>query len=165
LEAGNSQFDRAIPAIRPATRAHCTTVPRRFMPTQFARHIAIAVLVLGSACAHLRAASASHSDRNIITKEQLTNNHFSTVYDAVESLRGNWLQTRGTDSFQSPSQVRVYLDNTLFGNVESMRSIATTTISFVRWFDGVSATARWGLDHGAGVIYISSRPAIATDPE
>jgi hypothetical protein len=134
------------------------------MPRHPARYVAIAVLVVGSACTHLRGDGA-RSDRNTITKEQLTKNHFVTVYDAVESLRGNWLQTRGTDSFQSPTQVRVYLDNTMYGGVESMRTIATNTISFVRWFDGVSATARWGLDHGAGVIYISSRPAIATDPQ
>jgi hypothetical protein len=136
-----------------------------FMPRGFARFAAIVVMVLGSACSHLQSESGAHTDRNTITKDQLTKNHYTTVYDAVEALRGNWLQTRGTDSFQSPSQVKVYLDNTMFGGVESMRSISTTTISFVRYFDGVSATARWGLDHGAGVIYISSRPAIATDPQ
>ena len=128
------------------------------------RIVIVATLFFGSACTHLKTDSGARADRNTITKEQLTKNHYSTVYDAVESLRANWLQTRGTDSFQSPSQVRVYLDNTMFGGVESMRNIATNTISFVRYFDGVSATARWGLDHGAGVIYISSRPAIATDP-
>jgi len=135
-----------------------------FMPRGFVRLATVVLLVLGSACSHLQSESGARGDRNTITKEQLTKNHYTTVYDAVESLRGNWLQTRGTDSFQSPSQVKVYLDNTMFGGVESMRNISTNTISFVRYFDGVSATARWGLDHGAGVIYISSRPAIATDP-
>jgi hypothetical protein len=112
----------------------------------------------------MRTEPAARSDRNIITKEQLTKNHYSTVYDAVEALRSNWLQTRGTDSFRSPSQVKVYLDNTMYGGVESLRNIAATTISFIRYFDGVSATSRWGLDHGAGVIYVSTRPAVATDP-
>ena len=131
------------------------------MPRGFCRLAIIGVLV---ACTHLQSGTGARADRNTITKDQLTKNHYSTVYDAVEALRANWLQTRGTDSFQSPSQVKVYLDNTLFGGVESLRNIATNTISFVRYFDGVSATARWGLDHGAGVIYVSSRPAIATDP-
>jgi len=130
----------------------------------FARIATVAMLIVGSACTHLKTESGARADRNTITKEQLTKNHYSTVYDAVESLRANWLQTRGTDSFQSPSQVKVYLDNTMYGGIESLRNIATNTISFVRYFDGVSATARWGLDHGAGVIYVSSRPAIATDP-
>jgi hypothetical protein len=135
------------------------------MTRRFAPLAAILALVLGSACSRLQSEAGARGDRNTITKDQLTKNHYTTVYDAVESLRGNWLQTRGTDSFQSPSQVKVYLDNTMFGGVESMRNISTSTISFVRYFDGVSATARWGLDHGAGVIYISSRPAIATDPQ
>ena len=134
------------------------------MPHPFARLALVVLLVSGSACTRVKPDAGPRADRNMITKEQLTKNHYSTVYDAVEALRANWLQTRGTDSFQSPSQVKVYLDNTMFGGVESMRNISANTISFIRWFDGVSATARWGLDHGAGVIYVSSRPAIATDP-
>src|SRR4051812_28230198 len=113
------------------------------MPRGFGRLAVVGLLV---ACTHLQSESGARADRNTITKDQLTKNHYSTVYDAVESLRANWLQTRGTDSFQSPSQVKVYLDNTMFGGVESLRNIATSTISFVRYFDGVSATARWGLD-------------------
>lgn len=134
------------------------------MSSQQVRFFAIAVLMLASACTRLRNEASARPDRNTITKEQLATTHYTTVYDAVEALRGNWLQTRGTDSFQSPSQVKVYFDNTMFGGVESMRSIATNTISFVRYFDGIAATARWGLDHGAGVIYVSSLPVISTDP-
>lgn len=134
------------------------------MSRAFFRLAAIAIAVLGSACVASRTDAGPRSDRNVITKEQLTKNHYATIYDAVEGLRSKWLQTRGADSFQSPTQVKVYLDNSLFGGIESMRNIVTTTISYVRWFDGVSATSRWGLDHGAGVIYVSTRPATSNNP-
>src|SRR3954470_17718779 len=103
------------------------------MRPQLARYAAILVFGFGAACVHPTGESSGRPDRNLITKEQLTANHYATVYDAVESLRGNWLKTRGADSFQSPSQVQVYFDNTRYGGIESMRNIATNTISFVRW--------------------------------
>jgi hypothetical protein len=30
-------------------------------------------------------------------------------------------------------------------------------IEYVRYFDPVQASSRWGFDHGAGVIYVASR--------
>jgi hypothetical protein len=103
-------------------------------------------------------------DRSLLTRAQFGANQFNTAFDAIEALRSNWLKTRGTDSFQSPSQVRVYLDNSSLGDTATLRTIAISTIAYIRYFDGVEATARWGLDHGAGVIYVSTRP-LGGNPE
>jgi hypothetical protein len=103
-------------------------------------------------------------DRSVLTRAQFGANQFSTALDAIEALRSNWLKTRGTDSFQSPSQVRVYLDNVSLGDTATLRTIAINTISYIKYFDGIAATARWGLDHGAGVIYVSTRP-LGGDPD
>jgi hypothetical protein len=117
------------------------------------RSALIVSFALASACVpHHSARETQAPNRNILTQAQLTKNRYATVYDAVEALRANWLQTRGPDSFQAPTQVRVYLDNTLLGGVQSLRDIVTTTIAFIRYVDGIDATGRWGLDHGAGVI-------------
>ena len=97
-------------------------------------------------------------DRDLITREQIREHRFANAFEAVESLRANWLITRGTDSFSAPSEVRVYLDNTRLGGIASLRSIDPTTIAYIRHFDGISATARWGIDHGQGVIYVSTHP-------
>ncbi|MBV9880105.1 MAG: hypothetical protein JO180_06385 [Gemmatirosa sp.] len=120
---------------------------------------AVLALVLGTACApHRTGASASGRNRDEISLAELREHHFTDAYAAVEALHSNWLQTRGTDSFASPGQVLVYMDDSRIGGVESLRNIATNTISFIRHYDGLAATARWGLDHGNGVIYVSSRP-------
>jgi hypothetical protein len=102
-------------------------------------------------------------DRTMITKSMLGDHRFTTAYEAVESLRSNWLNTRGPDSFNNPSKVRVYFDNGSLGGVETLKSIGVIEVMYLRFFDGISATARWGLDHGSGVIYVSTRPA-NTDP-
>jgi hypothetical protein len=122
------------------------------------RLAAVVLVLLGSACVHPTTESRPGSDRSIITKEQLNEGHFTTVYNAVEGLRRNWLQTRGSDSINLPTQVKVYLDNSLLGGVDMLRNIDSNSISFIRYYDGITATTRWGLDHGAGVIFVSTRP-------
>jgi hypothetical protein len=96
-------------------------------------------------------------DRNLITREEIQAQRFSNAYQLVEALHSNWLRTRGTDSFSSPGQVLVYLDDSRLGGVETLRSISTTTVGYIRFYDGIAASARWGLDHGHGVIFVSTR--------
>jgi hypothetical protein len=128
----------------------------------------LAVIALLTACAKFAVqepgTTPARSDRPTRTQTQMGEHRFTTAYDAVEALRSNWLHTRGTDSFQTPSVVRVYLDNVSLGDIQTLRNIPVNTVVYIRYFDGVSATARWGLDHGSGVIYVSTRPALA-DPE
>jgi hypothetical protein len=120
---------------------------------------------LVAGCRQRATAGPRPNDRNVLTQVQLGDHRFNNAYDAVEALRSNWLNTRGSDSFQAPSHVRVYLDNVSLGDKETLRTIAIATIVYIRYFDGISATARWGLDHGGGVIYVSTRPAGAIDPK
>lgn len=111
-----------------------------------------------------RAATASASmNRNLITRSQI-DQRYATAYDAVEALRPSWFNTRGADSFKNPSVVRVYLDNVSLGDKETLRTIVVAGITYMRWYDGVTATSRWGLNHGAGVIYVSTRPPGVGDP-
>ena len=87
-----------------------------------------------------------------------TERRFNNAYDAVEALRRNWLLSRGPDSFQSPTTVQVYLDQMRLGGIEQLKTIQTINITSIRYYDGISATARWGLDHGAGAILVSTQP-------
>lgn len=131
------------------------------MRSAFTRVVAAAFLV-SAACAH-PSTSSRPMDRNVLTQDQLGVHHYNSVYDAVAELRSNWLLTRGPDSFSNPSEVKVYFDNTLMGGVETLKEIATSNIVYVKHFDGPSATSRWGIGHGAGVIYVSTHP-LTGDP-
>jgi hypothetical protein len=92
----------------------------------------------------------------VITRDEMLEGKYATVYDAVAARRSMWLQARGPDSFVLPSIVWVYIDGTRAGGVEILHNIQPSLVNTVRFYDGPSATSRWGVDNGAGVIHIST---------
>ena len=118
----------------------------------------VAALVLSGCASGRRSGGPRESDRNVITQDQMQKRHFPTVFDAVQAIHANWLTEKGTDSFTKPTPVLVYLDDMKVGTVESLRAIRPEEISFVQYIDGVAASARWGMGHSQGVIFVSSRP-------
>lgn len=120
----------------------------------------VVLLALCAACATAGSPGASgpRQDRDLLTREQIRETGHNNALDAVQALRSNWLRTKGTDSFAAPTQVQVYLDNNQLGGVETLRGVATSQISYIRYYDGVTASGRWGLGHGQGVIYVSTSP-------
>ena len=164
--AGFLQIDgdsRQVESSGHQTAAHHRRPPgRRNLMRQIARFMALAAAVVVGGCAS-RLRTGRVRDHGTLTKEQIAESHFTTAYDAVEALRSNWLHARGTDSFQTPSEVLVYLDNTRLGGTDRLREIAANTIVYMRFYDGVAATGRWGIGHSAGVIYVSTHAA-GTDP-
>jgi hypothetical protein len=115
------------------------------------------VLLLSAACGARTDGGRPSADRNLITRDEILEHQFSNAFQLVEALHSNWMRTRGTDSFASPGQVLVYLDESRLGGIDTLRSIATQSIGYIRYYDGLSASARWGLDHGHGVIFVSTR--------
>ena len=95
-------------------------------------------------------------DAERLSQEEMLGEHFTNVYDAVAALRSAWLTVRGTDSFQQPSQIRVYYDANRLGGVDEMRAISVNSVASIRHYNGVDATMRWGVGHNAGAIQILS---------
>jgi len=121
------------------------------------RTLAFAVLAGGvlMACSG-NSPSGTRGEYNVIRKAEMVERGYLNAYDAVAGLRGNWLVTKGTDSFVAPGKVLVYIDNSRLGGVETLRDLSVASIVYIRWIDGVTASARWGLDHQHGVIFVSS---------
>jgi hypothetical protein len=120
-----------------------------------------ALMLAITACAS-RNAPRPALDRNLLVAEQFADRGFNTPYDVIQALRSNWLAERGPDSFMSPTKVQVYLDGIRMGSVETLRTIDIRPVVYIRHFDGLAATARWGLDHGSGAIYVSTHPLTDT---
>jgi hypothetical protein len=59
----------------------------------------------------------------------------------------------------------VYLDGTKVGDISTLSGIASPPIQFIRWYSGQEATTKWGIDHGAGAIYVSTRVTRDGKPE
>jgi hypothetical protein len=112
---------------------------------------------LGCASGASSARPPSGSRPDLIGPEELATAQWANVYEMVSSLRPRWLQSRGPDSFSKPSVVQVVVDDVKLGGVNALRNLPTSGITSLQFFDGLTATSRWGLDFGSGAIYVSTR--------
>jgi hypothetical protein len=96
-------------------------------------------------------------DHHLIAAEEIRAAGYTDAFRVVESLRPQWLRTRGPTSLSPRETVKVYLDGSLLGGPEQLQHITTSSIASIRFFDGNEATQRWGLDHGQGAIVVSTR--------
>ena len=117
--------------------------------------LALVLLSSGTACG-ARQASGARVDRNVITADQIQERGFRTAYEAVEGLRAVWLKER-PDGLAVQREIQVYLDNSRLGGVQTLRQITTPQIASIRYIDAATAINRWGVDHGLGVIMVTSR--------
>jgi hypothetical protein len=102
------------------------------------------------------------NDRQLLTRDVILGTQYSNMYDVIQALRGNWLRTRAAESIQGKSStVQVYLDNQRLTGADELKSMPTTNIETVRYYDPIQASSRWGMDHGAGAIYILTARAVS----
>lgn len=128
--------------------------------TRALRRCSILLLLwITAACASSGATSRSEAGRtDRITQADIGDTAYADVYELIISRRASWLRPRGQDSLVgNTSQVQVYRDDVRLGGVETLRGIHPMEIEYVRYFDPVQASSRWGFDHGSGAIYIESR--------
>ena len=118
---------------------------------------AVFLMVFALACSSGKVGRRPAPDLTTITTAELQATTFQNAFDIVQALRPNWLRLHGATSFNRNEFVRVYLDDSLLGNPEQLRSISVRSIASMRYLDGVAATQRWGLDHGQGAIVVSTR--------
>ena len=116
------------------------------------------VIVAACASQSLRREGTT-SSRNTLTAEEMMKAGYPDAFMTVQSLRPNWLRTHGATSFtvRNNSSIKVYLDDSLLGGPEALRSITMRSISSIRYLDGLQASERWGLDHSMGAIVVVTR--------
>ena len=116
-------------------------------------------LMIAAACAPQAApgASPSSSQRDLLLPDEMLQAGYPDAFATVQSLRPQWLQRRGPTSLRGTETIKVYLDGTLLGGPDQLRQIMIRSIGTIRWMDGLAASERWGLDHGAGAIVVSTR--------
>lgn len=119
-----------------------------------ARSLALSFLVLACACAtgHTRA----HPRGDVITRDEMLQNNFITVYDAVAALRSNWLNVRPNTLTSQQEDVVIYYDVTRLGGPAELRSIYVRDVQYVQRLSPTEATQRYGVGHSQGVIFVST---------
>lgn len=94
------------------------------------------------------------ADRSVLSRDDIRATQYTNLYDVVATLRGNWLRVRTAESFAKSSAVQVYLDMQRLNGVDELRTMSPLNVLSVRFFDPIQASARWGMDHGAGAIFV-----------
>lgn len=128
------------------------------------RSIARPILVLliaafAAACAGNASSGSREAGRtDRLTQADVGDTSYPDVYSFVQAKRGSWLRQRGVDSLNgNPSQVQVYQDDVRIGGVDALRGIHPMEIEYVRYFDPIQASSRWGFDHGSGAILVVTK--------
>lgn len=106
-----------------------------------------------------RVTAPSRQVNRPITAEEITSSGITgSVYDLVYSLRRNWLNVRGANTFAEGAsgepEIPVYLDNTRIGTVSDLRELPILGVTVVRYYDASQATFRWGGGHAHGAIEV-----------
>ncbi len=129
------------------------------MPKKEFIGVLLAVVLLLPACASPSGGGSSVGSRNLLTMEELTEVPFSTVFEAVRALRPRWLQARSVASLRSPQPQTavVYIDGQQRGGLNEMWNLMPAEVSEIRFMSASDATTRFGTNHIAGAIVITTR--------
>lgn len=137
--------------------------------------LALALSLVVAACAGGGTGASStqepatlRRDRNVITREELSTETVTNVYDAIRHLRPEMLTPRGGSqatqsitagaSASDAGQINVYLDGSkLSGGVNTLRDISLNGVKEIRYLNSVDATQRYGTGNTGGAIVILSR--------
>jgi hypothetical protein len=93
-----------------------------------------------------------------LTREDLESVQVSSVYDAVQRLRPQWISRPLAPTGQPGSNpVLVYLDRHLLGTLDELRHITVDQVETLEFVSASDATTRYGTGHPSGVIEVTSR--------
>lgn len=127
-----------------------------------ARILASAALgaVMMQGCVMQRSAVAPGGDPMVITEKQIAQVQATNAYDAVSHLHGEFLVSRGRDSNNPnlpPVPVHVYVDDTFYGDVGTLRDIPAMDIAEIRLYQSYEAQYKFGSGHPGGVIQVITK--------
>jgi hypothetical protein len=80
------------------------------------------------------------------------------AYQAIRRLKPTWLRYRGQAVLTGPDResLRVYVNQSFFGDAESLSTLMVRNIREIRFLDARQATLRFGTDHTVGAIVVTT---------
>jgi|SRR5437879_251832 len=120
--------------------------------------IASACKSAGGGSAGTEAHPATYQDRNLITQDELQRTSANNLFDAIRSLRPQWLRQSPTIIRQGgEGTVLVYLDGVQFGDPSTLRQISVNVVQEAHYLSASEAQARYGTQDLHGVIAVTTR--------
>jgi len=98
-------------------------------------------------------------DPNRISEGEIGELEFHTAYEVIQTLRPQWLRSRGVNSFidPTPSFADVFLDGTFIGKLEYLWNVSAMNVKELRFWGPAEAGVRFGMGYPRGVIEITSK--------
>lgn len=100
-------------------------------------------------------------DRDVISAEEIEGTTgLRSAYEVVERLRPLWLRSRGDRSTHLTTEIVAYQDNTMLGDVESLREVPIELVDEIRSLGSSEAMRLAGLGsrHVERVIMVITKP-------
>jgi hypothetical protein len=125
------------------------------------KYLAVAAVGFSMACASAgSSASPVARSSNVITEAEVSASHESNAFDLIRSLRPLFLKSRGRSSINSSSSneyATVYVDGQQYGDLSTLRSIASAQIREIRYYSASDAMTKFGMQAGGGAIEILTK--------
>ncbi len=116
------------------------------------------VIVSMTACATTSTPGGA-SSRNRISGEELATSNHTTVYQALELLRPQWLFSRARSVMGGSGEgtAGVYINNNRVGDLEYLRTVYINEVAELRFWEPGQQTSRFGMGNARGVIEVILR--------
>jgi hypothetical protein len=124
--------------------------------------LALLLTLTGCGAASTRTAGTAR-DPDIISIEELDGRNYASAFEAVQSLRPQWLRVRPPTSLNvsraqaEAGELVIYVDNIRFGDVRSLQGLPVNQLESLERVEASDATQRWGTGHASGAIAIITR--------
>ncbi len=112
------------------------------------------------ACVHAPPPDAPDGGPTVITQDQIVPLHAANAYAIVAATHASFLHSRGRESANPavpPIPVHVYLDDTFYGDVSTLREIGVEQIEEIRLYQSYDAQYKFGSGHMGGVIQVITK--------
>lgn len=119
---------------------------------------AIVVGLLGG-CAHSRPHELT-SERNVLGEDQIEALNAATAYELVARTHAEFLHSRGRESMDPnipEIPAHVFVDDTYYGDIETLKTIPASQIGEIHFFQGFEAQYKFGSGHMGGVIQLITK--------
>ena len=116
----------------------------------------LAIMTLAG-CASSGGSSGGGSP-STLTRAQLVETRQGSLYQAVQTLRPNWLRARGSNSLSGSSEVVLYVNGSPYGTVRDLNTISIDAVEDIRYMSASEAGARYGTTAGnSGLLLVRTR--------
>ena len=133
---------------------------RRSSGTPLRLALVVAVAACATATPRREGLRPSQGPRDPITRAELVTTSATDAYDAVRTLRGNWIVSRGVTTLWQPDGggwPAVFVDGMRLGTIGELRSVPRSEIDEIRLLSASEASFRYGNGYAAGVILVKTR--------